>query len=67
MVDMLDPRLRRPYQRHGMVDGVDPHQGNVADAIANASIAHLSPEPLVVLGIGRRHSIRPAGKDGGPD
>ena len=39
-------------QRDGVMDRIDAHQGNITDAVADAGIANLGPEPLVAGGIG---------------
>src|SRR5713226_501875 len=44
MVDMLDAGLRRAHQCDGVVNRVDAHQGNIADAVADARVADLGPE-----------------------
>ena len=52
MVDVLDAGLRRTHQRDGVMDRVDAHQRDIADAVADAGVADLGPEPLVACGIG---------------
>ena len=37
MVDVLDAGPWRPYQRNGVMDRIDAHQRNIADAVADAA------------------------------
>src|SRR5690349_1252892 len=53
VIDVLDAGLRGADQRDGVMDGVDAHQRDVADSIADAGVADLGPESLVARRIGR--------------
>jgi hypothetical protein len=50
VVYVPDAGLRRAHQRNGVMDRIDAHPRNIADAVADAGIADLSPEPLVAGG-----------------
>ena len=51
MIDVLNACLRCTHQRDRVVNCVNPHQRNIADAVADAGITDLGPEPLVADGI----------------
>src|ERR1700732_3323594 len=53
MIDMLDAGMRRSHQCNGVMDGVDAHQGNIADPVADARVAYLRPKSFIACGIGR--------------
>src|SRR3981081_1438686 len=52
MVDVMNAWSPSWRQRDRVMDRVDAHQGNVADAIAHARIANLRPEFFVSHRIG---------------
>src|SRR5207247_6291899 len=65
MVDVLDAGLRCTHKRDGVVDPVDAHQRDVTDAVADAGVAHLGPEPFVAGGIcGIQSDVAEAGDPG---
>ena len=53
VVDVLDARTIGREKRNRMVHLIDAKQGGVADAVADARIAHLRPEGLVANRVGR--------------
>ncbi|WP_346731309.1 hypothetical protein [Bradyrhizobium sp. 1] len=63
MVDVANAAAWR--QGHGVVNRIEPHQGDVADPIANAGIADLGPKQLVPDGIRREEAdVAEAGDSG---
>src|SRR5882724_11714502 len=50
---MMNARLASRRQRDGVMYGVDTHQRDVSDPVADARVTNLGPEPLVPLRIGR--------------
>ena len=52
MIDVLDPGIGSAHQGDRVVNGIDTHQRNIANAVADARVANLSPEFLVADRIG---------------
>src|SRR5216684_8134019 len=50
---MMNARLASRRQRDGVMYGVDTHQRDVSDPVADPRVANLGPESLVPCGIGR--------------
>src|SRR5258708_26963784 len=53
VVDVMNSRSTPRRQRDGMMDGVDAHQRDIADPVADARVANLGPELFVPCRIGR--------------
>jgi len=51
VVDVMDAGAAARRQGHGVMDRVHPHQGDVADTIADPGIADLGPKLLVACRI----------------
>src|ERR1041384_7598187 len=65
MIDVLDAGLRGTHKRDGVMDRIDAHQRDIADAVADARVAPLGPEPFIASGIGGIQSnVAEAGDSG---
>src|SRR5271169_1519498 len=53
VVDVMNARSASRRQRDGVMDGVDAHQRDISDPVADACVANLGPELLVPCRIGR--------------
>src|SRR5271169_3551459 len=67
VVDMMNTWPASGRQSDGVMDRVDPHQRDIADAVADARVADLGPEFLVSGRIGRVEAdVAEAGYSGIP-
>ena len=53
VVDVMNSGSTPRRQRDGMMDGVDAHQRDISDPVADARVANLGPELFVPCRIGR--------------
>ena len=52
MVDVMNSRSASRRQRDGVMNGVDAHQRDIPDPVADACVANLGPELLIPYRIG---------------